>query len=959
MPEPKLISPLLDGFAMGAPISSHHGVRCCPAMKQDSNDKYIVKIISVPASQVQLEALLLTGAYKGPGDAMDYFKEVTDEIQKEADVLSKVAKLEGFLPYEDWQIVPMEDNKLGYHVYLLGTYKRSLERHLRKNPLTRLEAIRLGLDICRALAASRRCGSLYIDLKPSNIFLSDDLEFRIGDLGFVELNSVKFTSLPLKYRSPYSAPETLDALNTLNTTVDTYALGLILYQLFNNGRLPDHPESADMDYLPPVNSDPELTKILLKAIARNPEERWNSPEEMGKALGEYLDTGLASDDPIGASADPSADPEPAAEDPGNTQVFSTEAISSAITPVNDATQIVPFGQVVAAISGETQVVPTSQISSVVSGDTRVLPDSQTAPPLSGDAQVVSSFTSDGSVSSETKVIPIINDTPNSPVAVMEKTSIDSIPESVKATASKGKKPPKRERRKKKLSKKWIIIPILLVILAAVGYAGLYYYQNYYLQTIDSLTVDGKYDQMTVFVETEVDDSLLLVTCTDTYGNSKSMPLDNGQAVFMDLLPNSQYKISVDIDGNHKLVGKTSDVFNTESRTEIVSFSGITASESGSVLLTFTVEGPEPDEWILTYFAEGETPIAQSFTGHSVTVKDLVVPKVYTFTLTPSTEMFLTGQTSIEFAASALVMAQNLTITSCKEGQMTIHWDRPDNHAVEDWTVRVYSDNGYDKTQFTVDNEIVFDGIDSSSGYYVEVTANDMTQPARASITANPITIEDFQVNEEDPGLLTVTWEHQGEAPENGWLLMYSLDGSMTQNVVKCEGPSAVIAPRLHSSEYRFVIQAADSTSIFDNIYTYQCPDAEPFSDHSFNVDNTTAFLLVTPERENWNNGHVSENDYTDTFTVGQNISILLYCESRFFIPDAEIEVLYVIRNGNGEVMLKYIAQEKADWHDLWVDHSSNYAELDLPAAPQEPGDYSLSIYFNNKAIAFTRFSIVE
>ena len=40
--ETELISPLLDGFAMGNPMSSHDGVRCCPAIKENSDEKYIV-----------------------------------------------------------------------------------------------------------------------------------------------------------------------------------------------------------------------------------------------------------------------------------------------------------------------------------------------------------------------------------------------------------------------------------------------------------------------------------------------------------------------------------------------------------------------------------------------------------------------------------------------------------------------------------------------------------------------------------------------------------------------------------------------------------------------------------------------------------------------------------------------------------------------------------------------------
>ncbi len=962
MSEPKLISPLLDGFVMGAPISSHHGVRCCPAMKQDSENKYIVKIISVPASQVQLEALLLTGAYKGPGDAMDYFKEVTDGIVREAELLSKVARLEGFLAYEGWQVVPMEDNHLGYQVYLIGSYKRSLDKYIRRNPLTHLEAVNLGMDICAALAAARRSGYVYIDLKPTNIFLSDDREFRIGDIGFVAEDSVKFTSLPVKYRSSYSAPETLDAMNTLNGTVDTYALGMILYQIFNNGNLPDAPENPEEEFLPAANAGEELSAILSKALAPDPKDRWANPEEMGKALGAYLQSEEVKDVPIvpqtavSDSDTASEDPDPK-EDPhtGDTQVFSAVAVAAQATKDAD-TKVLPTQEIRTAVSADTQVVPTAQVSASVSGDTQVIPSVRDASSFSGDTQVVPTTQVAEVVSGETKVIPTIPATDSAPVAVADKP-VETPENTPKAPR---RKPPKRERiRKKPKTKKWIITLIVLLFLGVLGYCGLYLYQNFYLQTIDSLAIDGQYDRLTVKVDTEMDEALLSVTCTDTYGNSMRQPIVNGQAEFLELLPNSQYKINLEVEGYHKLVGQTSDVFNTDSRTEIVSFSGITGPESGSALLTFTVDGPEPEQWILTYTAEGEAPIAVAFTGHSITVKDLVVSKTYTFTLTPSTEMFLTGQTSLDFTASALIMAQNLKVSSFDNGVMTIRWDTPDNQAVKDWAVRIYNDNGFDKTQFTIDNEIVFEDVDPAYSYYIEVTANDMTQPARATITANPITITDFQVSEEDKEKLTVTWGHSGNAPEGGWLLMYSLDGSMTQSVVKCEGTTAVITPRLHGAQYNFTIQAADSTSIFDNIRTYNCPDAAKYMEHSFDAAKTTAYLLPTPEKENWTNGDVSKEDYTDQFSVGEKISVLLFCDSRFFIPDDEISILYVIRNSNGDVLVKYISQAEANWHDLWVAHSSNYAELDLSTIPQELGNYTISIYFNNLFVASADFSIVE
>ncbi len=87
MSEPTLISPLLDGFTMGQPISEHDGVSCCPAIKEDTDNKYIIKIITIPATQTQFDALLLAGAYKDPADAMDYYRTVGEDVHKEAELL--------------------------------------------------------------------------------------------------------------------------------------------------------------------------------------------------------------------------------------------------------------------------------------------------------------------------------------------------------------------------------------------------------------------------------------------------------------------------------------------------------------------------------------------------------------------------------------------------------------------------------------------------------------------------------------------------------------------------------------------------------------------------------------------------------------------------------------------------------------------------------------------------------
>ncbi len=291
MSEPKMISPLLDHFAVGDLISEHDGVCCYPAINKDTQEKYILKIVSIPASQIRLQALLTTGAYKSEAEAFEYFSALAKELTQEVSTLDKLASLEGFLPYEACQIVS-KTGEVGLDVYLLGSYRRSLQRHLKKNTMTHLAAINLGLDLCACMALCRQSGYLYVDLKPSNIYMLDDKTFRIGDLGFMDLKHLKYASIPERYLSEYTAPEITDALSDLNTTIDIYSIGLILYQVYNGGVLP-----TDLS-TPPEYADYELAEIIMKACDPLPANRWQDPVQMGQALKSYMQRNVVNDDLI-------------------------------------------------------------------------------------------------------------------------------------------------------------------------------------------------------------------------------------------------------------------------------------------------------------------------------------------------------------------------------------------------------------------------------------------------------------------------------------------------------------------------------------------------------------------------------------------------------------------------------------------------------------------------------------
>lgn len=983
MSEPKLVSPLLDGFVMGAPMSDHDGIRCCPAMKENTDDKYIVKVISIPASQVQLDALLLTGAYKDPAAAMDYFKELSNSIAQEAELLQKLSKLEGFVPFDSWQIVPMEENRLGYDVYLLSSYRQSLEKFMRRNPVTHLGAVNLGLDLCAALAICRNAGHLYADLRPANIYISEDKEYRIGDLGFISMASLKYASLPAKYLSPYTPPELHDTMATVNTTIDIYAVGMILYQIYNNGVLPFNEKAPEEELPSPLNADYEIAEIIMKAISPDPESRWQTPIEMGQALVSYMQRNVINDVPISpplasvgvsvatqketvseeTSEEASAEQKPEEESP-TTEEESGASDSGETDPVKLPDQ---------NTSENTDSMPALEedLSPVKTGATAVLTKSAHLPDLSEsdsegtDAPSERNAESSDDDNRKTVVIPASKAPAKPRFSFFEDDEDDDFLDDEEEQEEEEKEdiqPIAPRSRKKKKKTGLLIMMVVLLLVAALCYGGYYFYCNYYQMNISLLEVNGDRNEIYVTVDTEADMSLITVVCSDSYGNTKRMALTDGKAVFTDLNPDTMYQIQLEVEGYHELVGPKSGSYTTAAETKILNFTAITGTADGTAVLTFTVEGPE-SEWILRYSAEDEEEKSLNFSGHMVNVTGLTVGKTYQFTLEPTTSLYILSDTSLEFTAASLILAENLEITSCSGGTLTAQWTAPEGIPVENWNIVCYGDNGYTASASGPDTTVTFEDIDPSQAYTVEVTADGMTQPVRTSITANAITVGKLSVDESDPEKLVFTWEYEGSAPAGGWLLMYSLDGNDYQAVVQCETNSAVVSPRIPGATYTVTILSADATTIFTTENTYVCPDAEAFSSdedfarYKLKASRIVPNMLVTP-RVNWSYKDVSTKNYTTSFKVGQGISLLLRAKDDFYIYRDEIRLLYVIRDAEGNVITNLISHETRIWHDLWYDKTDyHYCELNLPKVPTEPGTYTLDLYFNGYVVCTFTFTV--
>ncbi|MBQ7415475.1 MAG: fibronectin type III domain-containing protein [Oscillospiraceae bacterium] len=981
--EPMLVSPLLDGFVLGEPISDHHGVRCCPAIRQGTNERYIVKIISIPASQVRLDALLLTGACSNEEQALAYFKELADGVIGETDILKQLSQLEGFLPYTGLQIRQMEDG-IGYDVYLISPYKQALDKLMATQPLTHLSAVNLGLDLCAALTVCRRAGYLYADLKPSNIFLTETQGYRIGDLGFIPMASLKFASLPEKYRSSYTAPEITDAMSSLNTGMDIYALGLVLYQAYNNGQLPFDGAAPAVELPTPMYADYEMAEIILKACAPDPADRWQDPAQMGQALVDYMQRNSINDTPIIPAPVVIDDPQEEPEETFLSEEENTEELAELLAMIPDEVEPAQLSmepgeeaslEVTEEVAPEAPSAPaeddwidsdqltflgadaasdglhatgvTNEVAQMLAqADDLIaheLPEPVVAPaPI--EVAVPPLVTDEPEMDEEiTEEIPVILPEPEADAEETDDASAEDEEEIPYDEDDTYAESPKKGHR-------WIAAAIAAVVLILIGIGAYVWYDNYYIQRVYAFEVQYQAGQIHVAVNADIDNSLLTVVCTDTYGNTKRCPVTNGTAVFGDLNPSTQYRLRLEISGFHKLEGPTSGVYTTQEQTSIVDFTAICGPEDGSVILNFSVSGPECDSWIIAYSAAGEAERTQEFTGHMVTIYDLTPGAEYTFRFVPPEDKTFSGNTELTYTAQNILYAEDLTITACGNGSLTVSWQAPAEMTGKQWVVRCYDHAGYDKSVTTSETTVTFTDLDQSNGYTIIVTAEGMTQSASTSVSAAPVTVTDYTATVIDPWTMDLTWEFSGTAPAGGWILLCSVNGGEA-NRINCPEAKAQItlAP---GSTYVFTAIAAGETDSFGESFTYGPVEVAGFEGFGVTAANMTLSSVLRPDKANWNYKNLKQEDYKTTFTSGENISLVAHLSTTYATSNTPVDITYVVHQSNGSAVS--IDSQSIAWRSMWY---QRYCELDLPVVPTQAGDYTVDLYFSGMYVGSVSFTI--
>jgi predicted Ser/Thr protein kinase len=171
----------------------------------------------------------------------------------------------------------------------------------REGPLPEQDAVRLALQIARALGFAHEHGLVHRDVKPQNVLLNGDGQAKVTDFGIARSLDVKgglTQTGTVMGTSDYIAPEQARGAR-VDAQSDIYSLGAVLYELLT-GEVPfpgdnfvavamrhiNEPPPSVRERRPDVS--PRLDALIRRAMAKEPRDRFGSMDELCAELNACL-----------------------------------------------------------------------------------------------------------------------------------------------------------------------------------------------------------------------------------------------------------------------------------------------------------------------------------------------------------------------------------------------------------------------------------------------------------------------------------------------------------------------------------------------------------------------------------------------------------------------------------------------------------------------------------------------
>jgi len=264
-------------------IAQAPGGRAAPVLRQHLHPRYLLDscIAATRMSEVYR-------AWRSADGQQVAIKCLPRRLASEAARREFIQETELLLHLRHPHIVPVLDRGLaGEMPFFVMEYVAggSLRDYLCRRKMGVERVLRIGIQVCKALAHAHANGVVHLDVKPGNILLDDLDSPRLSDFGIARLAGEQQHGILMAGTRGYAAPEQLSPGYQPDIRSDIYSLSVVLYRLLK-GRLPKAEPAPAADLMQGLPS--AVGAVLERAMSINPEDRFTDAVDFGDALAACL-----------------------------------------------------------------------------------------------------------------------------------------------------------------------------------------------------------------------------------------------------------------------------------------------------------------------------------------------------------------------------------------------------------------------------------------------------------------------------------------------------------------------------------------------------------------------------------------------------------------------------------------------------------------------------------------------
>ena len=241
----KQFEPLFGEWHVESFIGAGSFGRVYKIYRDELNNRFYsaLKYISIPSEENEVKQLRADGM--DDASISTYYGSLAENVSQEITLMNRLKGNTNVISFEDSRVIP-KPGGVGYDIFIRMELLESLTNRTVEHPLPTEEVVKLGLNICSALKLCAKNSIIHRDIKPDNIFISPNGDYKLGDFGIARHLESAATFMSKKGTYTYMAPEVYKG-EKYGATCDIYSLGLVMYRLLNGGRLPFLPHRSRSD----------------------------------------------------------------------------------------------------------------------------------------------------------------------------------------------------------------------------------------------------------------------------------------------------------------------------------------------------------------------------------------------------------------------------------------------------------------------------------------------------------------------------------------------------------------------------------------------------------------------------------------------------------------------------------------------------------------------------------------